>query len=136
VRKTIKLPPNHHRSLSATAQAVERTLDQLQSILQCKGIEKLTSRVRASYSDRSRQDLLDAILEIRKANEEMVRTFELQKSERDEARIVRAAITHLWVILSDSTSKGMRGFGPLSPELASEVNKHVHRLLDLLKQFE
>ena len=77
-----------------------------------------------------------AIAEMRNANEEMVHTFKLQRQEREEAKIFRAAIAHLWVILSDSTAKGMRGFGPLSPELASEVNNHVHRLLDLLKQFE
>lgn len=134
--KTIKLPANHHRSLSVTAETVERTLDELELVLQSKGIEHLTSKITPSYSDETRQELLAAVAEMRKANEEMVRAFDLQKHERKEARILRAAISHLWVILSDSTAKGMRGFGPLSPDLASEVNKHVHRLLDLLKQFE
>ena len=134
--KTIKLPSNHHRSLSVTAQTVERTLDELELILRSKGIVNLTSRITASYSEETRGELLAAIAEMRNANEEMVHTFKLQRQEREEAKILRAAISHLWVILSDSTAKGMRGFGPLSPELASEVNKHVHRLLDLLKQFE
>jgi len=132
MRKTIKLPSNQHRSLSVTAQTIEQTLDELEAILRSRGIERLTSRVRASYSDRSRQDLLDAISEMRKVNEEMVCTFQLQKTEREEARILRAAIAQLWTILVDSTSKGMRGFGNLSPELARELDRHVERLLVLL----
>jgi hypothetical protein len=69
---------------------------------------------------------------MRKVNEEMVCTFQLQKTEREEARILRAAIAQLWTILVDSTSKGMRGFGNLSPELARELDRHVERLLVLL----
>jgi hypothetical protein len=135
VSKSIKLPPNHHRSLSVTAQTVERTLDELELILRSKGFENLTSKITASYSEETRGEILAAIAEMRKANEEMVHAFKLQKHERDEARILRAAIAHLWVILSDSTAKGMRGFGPLSPELAPEVDSYIHRLLILLKEF-
>ena len=134
--KTVKLPPNYLRSLSVTAQFVERTLDELEVTLRSRGIEKLTSKVTASYAEDTREKLLDAISTMRKANEEMVRTFELRKHERDEARILRASISHLWVILSDSTSRGMRGFGQISPELAAEVDQNIHRLLELLKEFE
>jgi (p)ppGpp synthase/HD superfamily hydrolase len=134
VSKTVKLPPNHHRSLSVTAQFVERTLDELELILRSRGIDKLTSKVATSYSEETREELLAAISKMRTANEEMVRTFELQKQVRDEAKILRASIAHLWVILSDSTSKGMRGFGALSPELASEMDEYVNRLLVLLRE--
>lgn len=133
--KSIKLPANHHRSLSVTAETVERTLDELELILRSRGIEHLTSKITPSYSDEVRQELLAAVAKMRTANEDMVRAFELQKHERKEAKILRAAINHLWVILSDSTSKGMRGFGALSPEIASEVDRHVHRLLTVLKEF-
>jgi hypothetical protein len=132
--KTIKLPANHHRSLSVTAQNVEQTLDELEFILRSRGAEYLTSRITATYSEVTREELLVAITKMREANEEMVRTFKLQKHERDEARILRAATSHLWVILSDSTSRGMRGFGDLPPELASEVDNHVNRLMMLLKE--
>lgn len=132
--KTVKLPPNHHRSLSVTAQTVEQTLDELELILRSRGAENLTSRIAVSYSEETREELLAAIAEMKKANEEMVRMFNLKKHERDEARILRASASHLWVVLSDSTSQGMRGFGGLPPDLADEVDNHIHRLLMLLKK--
>lgn len=79
--RTIKLPPNHHRGLSVTARTVERTLDELELIRRSRGVEKLTSRITASYSEETRGELLAAIAEMRKANEEMVHTFRLQKHE-------------------------------------------------------
>ena len=134
--KPIKLPANHHRSLSVTARTVEQTLDELDLILRSKGVENLTSKIAISYSEETREELLAAIAEMKKANEEMVRMFNLKKQERDEARILRASASHLWVILSDSTSQGMRGFGGLAPELAAEVDNHIHRLLMLLKKLQ
>jgi hypothetical protein len=129
------LPENYHRSLSVTAHMVEETLDKLENILRAKRVEKLTSRVTTSYSEEERQRLLHIISKMRKVNEEFVQLFALSQTESDEAHILGASITHLWTILVDSTAKGMKGFGPLAPHLAREVDKHVDRLLAVLDEF-
>lgn len=133
--KRTLLPEPHLRVLSATARRVEDTLDRLETMLRSRGIKKLTSTVRSSYSDEERQRLLDSIATMRRVNEEFINACGLVKTELDEARILGAAITHLWTILVDSTSKGMRGFGPLSSPVAKEVDKHMSRLLAVLNEF-
>jgi hypothetical protein len=133
--KRPNLPQNHHRVLSSTAHRVEETLDKLETILRSGGVKKLTSTITASYSNEERQRLLHLISKMRRVNEDFVHDFALSKTTSDEARILGASITHLWTILVDSTSKGMRGFGPLAPHLAREVDKHVDRLLAVLDEF-
>lgn len=133
--KKSALPENYRRSLSVTAHTVEETLDKLESILRSNGVEKLTSRVTTSYSGDERERLLEIIAKMRKANEEFVRHFALSKTESDEAQILGASIAHLWTILIDSTSRGMRGYGSLPPHLARELNAHIERLLAVLDEF-
>lgn len=129
------LPDSHHRSLSVTARSIEDTLDKLENILRSRGVQKVTSTVTTSYSDEERERLLQIIAKMRKLNEEFVQHFALSKAESDEAAILGASIAHLWTILADSSSKGMRGYGPLPPHLARELNAYVDRLLAVLDEF-
>lgn len=129
------LPDSHHRSLSATAHSIEETLDRLENILRSRGVQRLTSIVTTSYSDEERERLLQIIAKMRKLNEEFVQHFALGKTESDEAQILTASIAHLWTILADSTSKGMRGYGSLPPQLARELNAYVERFLAVLDEF-
>jgi len=131
----INLPPNHRRSLSATAQLVENALDELESVLGRQGREKLTSRVKVTYSNEDRDRFLRTVAAMRLANEELVRDFGLDQKESTEKQIVQSSTAYLWTILRNSTSRGMRGFGELPPDSAREVDRRINQLLNLLEQF-
>jgi hypothetical protein len=136
MNKHITLPDNHTRSLSVTASVVERTLNEMENLLRSKGVDALTSKTNVSYSDEQRRHMLKKVDEMRKANEELVRTFGLRRDEHREEQVIKAALSHLWVILVDSTAKGMRGFGHLAPELGREVDARIQKLLNILKDFQ
>jgi len=95
----INLPPNHRRSLSATAQLVENALDELESVLGRQGREKLTSRVKVTYSNEDRDRFLRTVAAMRLANEELVRDFGLDQKESTEKQIVQSSTAYLWTIL-------------------------------------
>jgi hypothetical protein len=134
--KTSILPPNHHRSLSVTAQMVEQALDEMEELLRSRKNTKQTSRIERTYSEEERAHLLETISKLRRANAEMFVDLDLEASHYTENQIVTAKNTHLWTILVDSKSKGLRGFGGLSAEQARLVDAHVDKLLELLKEMQ
>jgi hypothetical protein len=129
-----RIPENHRRSLSVTARTIEKSLDEMEELLSRGDVHKLTYTVHSSYTDDERQSILEIIRELRKANEEMVNDLGLRSEERKEVQIIQARVAHLWTILVDSTSRGMKGFGVLSKDHAREVDQHVEKLLNLIQQ--
>jgi len=129
-----KLPDNHRRGLSVTAQMVEQTLDEMEELLRSRGSGKVTTNIEPGYSESKRARLLTAIAEMRRANTEMFRILDLRRSHYTEDHIMAAKNSHLWTILVDSKSTSLRGFGELPPDLAQVVDSHINRLLELLKE--
>jgi hypothetical protein len=134
MKDKVKLPENHRRGLSVTAQMVDQTLNEMEELLRSRGNGKLTSRVKTTYSEEERARLLGAISQMRQANAEMFQALSLEPSHYTEDHIMAAKNSHLWTILVDSKTSGLKGFGELSPELADAVDSHVNRLLELLKE--
>jgi len=134
MKTIIRLPSNHQRILSVTAKTVEETADELEPLLRARGIERLMSAVKTSFSEKKRERLLSKIADLRKANEELVHAFQLPRSVVGEEQIVSAALVNLWTILIDSTAKGMKGYGQLEPGVAVDLDMHVHRLLAIIDE--
>lgn len=63
----------------------------------------------------------------------MFRALHLEPNVYSETQIVRSRIVHLWAVLRDSKSKGLKRFGEMPADAAAEVDKHVDALLDILK---
>ena len=130
----VRLPRNHRRALSVTAQAVEKTLGEMEQTLRSEGEWKVTSKISPIYSAEERYRLLNVIAEMRSVNKTMFIELGLQMSQLTEDRVVEAKKVQLWAILVDSKSKVLRGFGELPAELAQLVDYHISRLLDLVNQ--
>ncbi len=129
----MKLPPSHRRSLSVTAALVEESSDELEQLLRARGPRKTASVIEVAYNEADRERLLHALTELRKANEQMIRDLDLQQTVKAEDRIVTASLSHLWTVLADSTSLGLRGFGTLSPDAAQAIDRHIGKMVDLVK---
>jgi hypothetical protein len=63
----------------------------------------------------------------------MFRSLHLEPNVFSETQIVRSRIVHLWAVLRDSRSKGLKRFGELTPDAAAEVDRNVDALLAILK---
>ncbi len=134
MRETYSLPDSHRRSLSVTAQMVEESLDELENLLRSRGQGGLTTDVEPTYSEEDRARILAAISKLRGANAGMFRSLGLQPSHYPEDQILNAKRAHLWTILVDSKSGGLKRFGEMSPECALAIDFHVDKLLELLKE--
>lgn len=130
----IELPDNHRRHLSTMAYIVEESLDRMERLLTSKGVERATSRISLSYSEQERIRLLALVSRMRSVNEDIVHAFGLRRVELTERQVVRASLTHIWTVVLDSTSSGMKGFGPLPDDLAREVDARLAGLLGLLEE--
>ncbi len=130
------LPPNHRRSLSVTANVVEESLEELERILATPGMQGASYRITPSYTAEERQVMLGLIRKVRAANAEMVGALGLEPRAVLESQILRGQLTHLWTVLVDSRSDGMKGFGKLPAPAARAVDHHVNRLLADLQALE
>jgi sugar/nucleoside kinase (ribokinase family) len=133
--KKIKIPPNHRRSLSVTAQAMERELDEIEILLRSHWDHKLTSKTEITYSDKERESILDLISELKKLNEEMFYIFDLEPKQTTDKQVIQAKASYLWTILMDSEPEALRGYGEFPPEIAPHLLSYINKMVELLKQF-
>ena len=127
------LPPSHRRSLSVTARIVEDSLDEIEKVLTKRDRLKSSHRITNSLNDAARLKLLATAAKLRESNEEMFHALHLEPNVFSETQIIRARIVHLWAVLRDSKSKGLRRFGELPAETAAEVDTRIDKLLAILK---
>lgn len=128
------LPSSHRRSLSVTARIVEDSLDEIEKVLMKRERPKSSHRVTDSFDDAARKSILDTVAKLRESNDEMFRSLRLEPNVFSETQIVRARIVHLWAVLRDSKSKGLKRFGELPADAAAEVDRNVDNLLAILKE--
>lgn len=129
----MQLPPSHRRSLSVTARIVEDSLDEIEKVLMKRERPKSSHRVTDSLDDATRNKILETVAKLRESNEQMFRELHLEPNVFSETQIVRSRVVHLWAVLRDSRSKGLKRFGELPGDTAAEVDKHVDNLLRILK---
>lgn len=128
-----RLPANHLRSLSVTADAVERGLREMEETLRQISSDTSTRKIHQTYSDTERQRLLDVIAQMRKTNREMIDALNLEISEFREDQIINARVAHLWTILIDSKSKRLKNFGEVPKDVAPDIDRYIDKLLETLK---
>ncbi|HEY6953558.1 MAG TPA: hypothetical protein VI758_14215 [Bacteroidota bacterium] len=128
------LPPSHRRSLSVTARIVEDSLDEIEKVLMKKERKRSSQNVTESLDSATREKILSTISRLRELNDEMFHTLHLEPNVFSETQLVRSRVVHLWAVLRDSKSKGLKRFGELPTDAAGEVDKHVDNLLGVLKE--
>lgn len=129
----IELPPDHRRSISTTAQIVEKTLNEMEELL-CSEKDNIALVVSQNYTDEEKAELLLNIAELRKCNQELFREFNLKQTKQSESQILRAQIAYLWTILMDSKSKKLRGYGELPSSIAMNLDTRINKLLTVLNE--
>lgn len=130
----MQLPASHRRSLSVTARIVEDSIEEIEKVLMKKEKPRSSHHITESLDDAAREKILSTVARLRESNDTMFHSLRLEPNVFSETQIVRSRVVHLWAVLRDSRSKGLKRFGELSPELAVEVDKNVDGLLAILKE--
>jgi hypothetical protein len=127
------LPSSHRRSLSVTARIVEDSIDEIEKALMKKEKSRSSHHITDSLDEATRQKILSTVARLRESNDAMFHSLHLEPNVFSETQIVRSRIVHLWAVLRDSRSKGLKRFGELPPDAAEEVDRNVDALLAILK---
>lgn len=128
-----QLPANHHRSISTTAQIVEKVLNEMEEVLQNRK-HNVTTVVTESFTQEQKQELLLKIEELKKSNRTLFQEFNLTQTEHSELQIVRAQTAYLWTVLMDSKSKKLKGFGKIPADTAEKLDEHINAMLAILEE--
>jgi len=126
------LPPNHRRSISTTAQIVEKTLCEIEDILLLQHSNNKATVIQQSYTEKQRSELIDKINELKQLNGELILDFDLQKMIFTESQLLQSKTTFLWAVLMDSKAKKMKGYGKLSPVIAEKLDIGIDILIKKL----
>lgn len=132
----VTLPANHKRSLSVTAKHIAKGIEEIESLLLSHKPDDLIVKVVKNLEEKQRSAILGLTEVLKKENERMIKDFNLKLEKLYEDRIVRGHISHLWVILSESTSKGLRGYGALPINQAKLLDSYINNLLDIIDKMQ
>lgn len=130
------LPDNHRRSLTVTAKHVENGIREIEMILKNDSSNTKMSPIIKNLDKEERKNILQLLNQLKDENNKMICELELSSKELYEDRMVRGIISHLWVILSDSTAKGLRGYGKLSDAQAQMLGRYINSLLSTIQKIQ
>ena len=129
---TVTIPSNHRRSLSVSSYMLEESMDELERLLRSQEPNRVTRQIVPVYSDVERRVLLETIAQVRSANTEMFSSLDLQPTVTTEDQMVRGKLAHVWVVLQDSLSHSMHGYGTLPPQAAERIDRQVQPILEIV----
>jgi hypothetical protein len=130
---SVTIPPDHRRILSVTAHILEDSMEELERVLRSQDANRVTRHIAPVYSEPERRALLEKIAQVRSANAEMFASLELQATVTMEDQLIRGRLSHVWVILQDSLSRSMKGYGKLPAHVAAKIDGQVRPILEIVE---
>ncbi|GBD90666.1 hypothetical protein BMS3Abin04_01383 [bacterium BMS3Abin04] len=131
----VSLPPNHKRVISVTARLLEKELDDLENLI-LNDQHHLTKRIKKTLNPDQRKSIIEIIKKIRTENEEMFHKFDLDFEKLSEHQLMFGKVSYLITILSDSTSKGLKGYGALGQEESGILDNCMNDIISKFNDIE
>ena len=130
------LSENHLRVLCVVARSIERSLDDIEELLSRKKDPSKLHQTQRSYSEEQRMGILRKVGSLRGRLAEFVGDFQLKGSSRSEQQIVDTKVTHMWMLLEDSFSYKLKGYGRVDESVRGRLDESVSELLSLVRELE
>ncbi|NMB71755.1 MAG: hypothetical protein GYA22_06380 [Bacteroidales bacterium] len=131
--KKIILSENHNRSVSASLYMVERLINELERDLNHPSDIAL-SKVIYDVEDKEKEHYIALIREIKDYIKMLSEKYHLQTRELLFSQLLQAKKTGIWVILCDTTSQRLKGYGTFPGEYAEEFDNDIARLQELVQK--
>jgi len=131
-----KVNERHRQVIELHLRIVEREMAELETFVLSNGEEGILYRVRNPLSEQVRKELLAQIGKVRKGIRELKELYNLAVEERDVVPRIRALLSHDWIVLCETVSKQLRGFGDPDPELAKVLDPSVEKLVDVVQEMQ
>lgn len=127
------LSENHTRSISASLYMVERLLAELEHDL-TNSSEMILSHVVYDVEEKEKDHYLGVIRKIRDYLRIITKKYNLTSREVSFSQLLQAKKSGIWVILCDTTSHRLRGYGQFPKEYAEEFDSDISKLQELVQQ--
>ena len=134
--KRIELPENHTRSLAVTARHIDKGIRELESILSNENRDTSALTIVRNLTKEQRNAILELLIILKTRNEKLIKDFYLPPEQMHEDRLVRGKLSMMWVLLSDSTSKGLKGYGEIASDQAKVLDQHIESILEIIYKLQ
>lgn len=127
------LPTAQDRSLSAAAWIVQEALEEMKLVLADPQRPRTGRQIREDVDDAKRLQMLEAIEQLRIANDEMFQALHLKPDILSQAQVVRSRAAHAWTVLENCRTS-VQHSSTLSPDLAQRILEHIDGLLVIINE--
>jgi hypothetical protein len=128
--KKIHLSENHTRSLSSSLIVVEKSLLELEDMLQ-KQSNSCCNVLLKDVDEVTIESNISAIKEAKSFICELAEKYETSKERLSIQRVINAKRAKIWEILTDTLSRKIKGYGTFPKKYADEYDSDITKLIDI-----
>lgn len=115
------LNPSQLRAVGATLRLVEQAVDEIERLL-ADPVQGITFCLADDLDAEDRRAIRAACDRLRAALVQARERLGVEVAERSRRREIRGEVSILWVLLADTKSPALRGYGALSPDVGRVVD--------------
>lgn len=131
--RKINLPDNHRRSLSSSLIVVEKSLLELEELLQ-KETFACCNVLTRDVDEKIVNENISAIQDAKRFICELSEKYGTKKEELSLQRVINAKRARIWEILSDTLSKKIKGYGTFPKKHVVEYDGDINKLMELIEK--
>ncbi len=115
------------RAVSAMLRLVEEAIEQIEQLLTAHAT-RITYRWVEDLGPEDRRAIHTACGHLRATLVKACHRLGVEIGDRSQRREIRGKIVTLWAMLGDTKSEALRGYGPLSPHAAKDVDEVLEEI--------
>lgn len=127
--RTIPMDENHRRAISTRLRLLDELLCEFEEYARGREIRSVFYQELNSISASQRRLVLADIERMRSLMREMKATLGLEPGVENVGRLIWGKSSAFWQVLIETTSKHLKGYGELSPELARYLDPRMEVLI-------
>jgi hypothetical protein len=131
--QSLNLPVAQDRSLSAAAWIMQEALEEMQIVLSDPTRVRTGRQIREDIDEVTRCQMLEALEQLRNANDEMFQNLHLKPDVLSQAQVVRSRAAHAWTVLENCKSSALYS-SSLLPKQTEAIVEHLDRLLGIISK--
>ncbi|MDA8157229.1 MAG: hypothetical protein M0Z52_12395 [Actinomycetota bacterium] len=120
------LKDNQKRKISATIRFLKADLNELEQLFAGSN----------DISYQKRKELMDLISLVGERSDALSAEFNLQKMAETASQKALGILSSLWVDLQEIKAVKLRSYGEVSPEVESDLDPEVDRIMDLISEMQ
>ena len=109
---------------------------ELESILSNENRDTSALTIVRNLTKEQRNAILELLIILKTRNEKLINDFNLPPEQMYEDRLVRGKLSMMWVLLSDSTSKGLKGYGDIASDQSKVLDQHIESILEIIYKLQ